>query len=966
MAAMKRFEAAQRLRDANDRRLIRIGWEHDADSIKKIPATRCTKANLDRIFETDIRFLFDQHGEVLHPHQFAEKLQVAPYCYFIKPWESPHRFDDALFDTTYLGGTALLIVNVPHGLTEEDLRAWFRAGLVGGDVEVIEITKKIQRTERRLNTLRGNMRELERQMEEAGALLQEDASAAGSGSAASVVSRAQQSQVAQVVGESLVVGGAGRGRGAGGEAPALGGELQDRVDRLRAMVAELERGTLPQLLDARSELLDTAAAMDVRMLRVAEQSAWEAMAAARWDGADVTNQERRQRLRFTGGGVLAFASGEAGGRGKRGRRRRERAKGPFRARVVGAAGVPPTDEEADDELAEKLAADPSGEMMGGPASTFAGGLTSRSASTAAARRADDSGGGATTARSAYMESGQRWEAPDDDGMSSDDSASSDDDPAARGGGATARAGAAKRRAAKDARDAAAMETTGVRRRHVWQLFLPSDSDGSVAMAALAFREWERVRLFVPRDRGVIRKQNRFEMTEEQEREQRDPLAQHRRLLSSRLQEQGLEDAETRRRSFAYYQKRGAVEDEFDDDFGAGMPSHIPPTAAVMGGEEDDGTGGVAVGMVVEGAPTARSGLTTSRAGGPPRFVASLDGMREASMREANIVRVRHGQGVFKDDELGSVYSGRFFLGHKSGRAVEVGADGTYAGAFRFGVRWGLASHRLPSGDLYQGRFSPPQRLFERGEGDFAAVRMAVRRMQADGDKSAGASAGDGLGIDAEMQSAMAGVEAQVGADASKNPAELRRLKMEARNRARREAKGTANLKRGLGALGRHPGARAGVWLSEQDLGARNPYRDGQMSDATGAARIRFADGSEYVGQVLDGRVTGQGKYSTPDGQTLEGAFEDGLLHGEGARTTRDGVVERGTWRRGELHGRGVQMWGGRGGDTFVGSFRHGARWGSGRLITRAGTAVYDGSFQAGMRDGRGSQSWRWTARMRRR
>ncbi|CAE7368215.1 unnamed protein product, partial [Symbiodinium sp. KB8] len=750
---MKRFEAAQRLRDANDRRLIRvstaamaapvarckwnngrrecpgapsalrgglategrpcasacraqtaqavalarrarappeanprlarrpaqIGWEHDADSIKKIPATRCTKANLDRIFETDIRFLFDQvrhpngapgsrpggnrvlvqlvavleHGEVLHPHQFAEKLQVAPYCYFIKPWESPHRFDDALFDTTYLGGTALLIVNVPHGLTEEDLRAWFRAGLVGGDVEVIEITKKIQRTERRLNTLRGNMRELERQMEEAGALLQEDASAAGSGSAASVVSRAQQSQVAQVVGESLVVGGAGRSRGAGGEAPALGGELQDRVDRLRAMVAELERGTLPQLLDARSELLDTAAAMDVRMLRVAEQSAWEAMAAARWDGADVTNQERRQRLRFTGGGVLAFASGEAGGRGKRGRRRRERAKGPFRARVVGAAGVPPTDEEADDELAEKLAADPSGEMMGGPASTFAGGLTSRSASTAAARRADDSGGGATTARSAYMESGQRWEAPDDDGMSSDDSASSDDDPAARGGGATARAGAAKRRAAKDARDAAAMETTGVRRRHVWQLFLPSDLDGSVAMAALAFREWERVRLFVPRDRGVIRKQNRFEMTEEQEREQRDPLAQHRRLLSSRLQEQGLEDAETRRRSFAYYQKRGAVEDEFDDDFGAGMPSHIPPTAAVMGGEEDDGTGGVAVGMVVEGASTARSGLTTSRAGGPPRFVASLDGMREASMREANIVRVRHGQGVFKDDELGS-------------------------------------------------------------------------------------------------------------------------------------------------------------------------------------------------------------------------------------------------------------------------------------------------------------------------
>lgn len=110
------------------------------------PRVRAAGSDLGfRPFATVRWPLFSQHGEVLHPHQFAEKLQVAPYCYFIKPWESPHRFDDALFDTSFLGGTALLVVNVPHGLTEEDLRAWFRAGLVGGDVEVIEITKKIQR-----------------------------------------------------------------------------------------------------------------------------------------------------------------------------------------------------------------------------------------------------------------------------------------------------------------------------------------------------------------------------------------------------------------------------------------------------------------------------------------------------------------------------------------------------------------------------------------------------------------------------------------------------------------------------------------------------------------------------------------------------------------------------------------------------------------------------------------------------
>jgi len=82
---------------------------------------------------------------VIHPHQFAASLQVAPYVYFISEWKPTHRFVDALFDTAYLGGTALILVNVPHSLLEEDLRAWFRAGLVGGDTEVIAVTKKIQR-----------------------------------------------------------------------------------------------------------------------------------------------------------------------------------------------------------------------------------------------------------------------------------------------------------------------------------------------------------------------------------------------------------------------------------------------------------------------------------------------------------------------------------------------------------------------------------------------------------------------------------------------------------------------------------------------------------------------------------------------------------------------------------------------------------------------------------------------------
>lgn len=481
------------------------------------------------------------------------------------------------------------------------------------------------------------------------------------------------------------------------------------------------------------------------------------------------------------------------------------------------------------------------------------------------------------------------------------------------------------------------------------------------MAALSFRDWDRVRLFVPAERGVVRKKAGFDISDERAKELADPLAAHKRELDAKLLARGVGEGKAVKRSFAYYQRRGMAEEEEDDDFEGGLPSRIPPAAAVMGGEEDDGAGGAAVGMVAEGGmASARSGFSTSRNGGGTRFVASLDGMQETIMREVNLVRVRQGRGVSKDEESGGVYSGRWFLGLKSGRGVEVDAGGTYAGAFRMGVKWGLGTLRMPSGDLYQGRYSPPQRLFSRGERDFEAVRLAVERYREEQlgrgpptrDELHGAAGGD-----AAAAAFLAKVAAEGEERVSGNPVERRKREIEAKAKAAKAAKGSGTVRRGLGGLVRHPGGMPGIWTTEANMGNRNPYRDGQMSDATGHATIRFADGCFYVGQVRDGRVSGRGRYETPQGEVFEGQFEEGQLHGEGSRTTRDGVVERGHWRRGEMCGQGVQMWGGRGGDMYVGSFRDGQRWGRGRLITRGGTSVFDGGFQAGMRDGRGSQSW---------
>lgn len=468
---------------------------------------------------------------MIHPHQFAAKLQIAPYVYFIKPWEVSHRFTDAIYDTVYLGGTAVMLVNVPHGLTEDDLRAWFRAGLVGGDVEVIEITKKIQRAERKLNSLRGNLRQMEQQLEDAGALRDDDTSVSGGGSASTVsaaVVHARKADSGTNYGGAVVTGGglalaSAREPGSSGGGVARGARqgpdvsgLQEGVDRLRSMVQEWGGRTLPSLLEARSELLDTAAAMDVRLLRVAEQSEWEAMAVARWSGADVTNQERRQRLRFG----VALAAGESGvaskARTKRGRKR-ERAKakeaakggqGKFRAKVVGASGVPPTDEEADDEVEERLRSDPSfvgsvrrdgkgassfgGTSRAGPmtADGFTTGRTGtghfgnrRPSSAGSGGSIYISGGGDDEDQGGDFDHSSAGDSSSDGGDSSGDDISDDDArTGVSGAGRTAGNGstvsrassrAARRRVAREMAEAADQDRRGVKRRHVWQLFLPS-------------------------------------------------------------------------------------------------------------------------------------------------------------------------------------------------------------------------------------------------------------------------------------------------------------------------------------------------------------------------------------------------------------------------------------------------------------------------------------------------------------
>lgn len=89
----------------------------------------------------------------------------------------------------------------------------------------------------------------------------------------------------------------------------------------------------------------------------------------------------------------------------------------------------------------------------------------------------------------------------------------------------------------------------------------------------------------------------------------------------------------------------------------------------------------------------------------------------------------------------------------------------------------------------------------------------------------------------------------------------------------------------------------------------------------------LADGGRYRGDLVNGRLQGEGRIDYPNGSWYAGQFENGLRHG-----------------RGEWHASN--------GDIYKGQFEHGMFQGQGRLTTAGGT--YVGGFKLGRRDGEGT------------
>ena len=66
---------------------------------------------------------------------------------------------------------------------------------------------------------------------------------------------------------------------------------------------------------------------------------------------------------------------------------------------------------------------------------------------------------------------------------------------------------------------------------------------------------------------------------------------------------------------------------------------------------------------------------------------------------------------------------------------------------------------------------------------------------------------------------------------------------------------------------------------------------------------QFADGSVYVGDMVNGIPTGKGKYTDVNGDIMEGDFIQGMLHGYGRHEKGDGIIYEGEFQKGMAHGK---------------------------------------------------------------
>ncbi|MDG9925558.1 MULTISPECIES: C13 family peptidase [unclassified Pseudomonas] len=113
------------------------------------------------------------------------------------------------------------------------------------------------------------------------------------------------------------------------------------------------------------------------------------------------------------------------------------------------------------------------------------------------------------------------------------------------------------------------------------------------------------------------------------------------------------------------------------------------------------------------------------------------------------------------------------------------------------------------------------------------------------------------------------------------------------------------------------------------------------------------DGGRYRGEVIDGRLQGEGRIDYANGTYYQGRFKDGLLEGLGEWHGASGERYKGEFHLGLFEGQGEFVYGE--GTRYQGGFRQGNMHGEGHL--QQGGVSYRGEFRDDRYHGLGTLEW---------
>ena len=119
----------------------------------------------------------------------------------------------------------------------------------------------------------------------------------------------------------------------------------------------------------------------------------------------------------------------------------------------------------------------------------------------------------------------------------------------------------------------------------------------------------------------------------------------------------------------------------------------------------------------------------------------------------------------------------------------------------------------------------------------------------------------------------------------------------------------------------------------------------------GKGEYLMSNGCSYVGDWKNNKRTGGGVFKWSDGSTYDGDWENDNRHGRGLLTLANGFSYDGQWYHNYMEGRGVSVY--PGGQEYQGSYKAGLREGRGSIKFCPG-AVYEGRFRDDRIDGQGT------------